>query len=417
EEKKEIVKEFEKFGYEVAVGIGEKDEVRGVIFLKGKLDKRIFSYKDQLILTNLGYQIGLAIENIKLYHRISEMNTYIRSLLDNSPFGVVSIDREGKILIFNRQMEKFFNKKEKEISGKKFEEFLPSEIIPYVKEKLSGLDKELTGKEIEIKIWGKNIIFYTVVVPIFENGKLLGVQVIFSDITKIRQLEEEIKRTEKLASLGVMAAGVAHEIKNPLVAIKTFVDLFPERYNDEEFREVYSKILQGEVNRINHLVEQILLFANPKPSKIEEINIVEILKTSVVLGKLQFPDKDVKIIENLPEKDVIIKGDAEKLRQVFLNIVRNSFEAIDNSDGLIELNLKEDNERVEILIRDNGIGIKKEIMNKIFDPFFTTKEKGTGLGLSIVLRIIEEHKGKIRIESEEGEGTRIYIYLPKGSNT
>jgi len=412
-EKKNIVKEFEKIGYEVAVGIEEKGVIKGVIFLKQKFDKSVFSYRDQLILINLGYQIGIAIENIKLYHRISEVNTYMRSLLDNSPFGVISFDKNGKITIFNLQMERIFNKKEEDVLGKSFYEILPSEIIKDFKNKLYGLDKTITEKELQIKIDGKNLILYTLVVPIFENGKLLGVQVIFSDVTKVKQLEEEIKRNERLAALGVMAAGLAHEIKNPLTSLKTFAQLLPTRFDDPEFREVYSKLIFEEINRINNLVEQVLLFSSPRIKKLEEVNIVDIIKSTINLVSYQFVDKKIELKTDFPEKDVIIIGDREKLKQVFMNLLINSFEAINSNNGKIEVILDEKEEDVEVLIIDNGCGIKKEIMNKIFDPFFTTKIKGTGLGLSIVLSIVEEHKGKVRVESEEGEGTKVSVLLPK----
>ena len=412
-EKKNIVKEFEKIGYEVAVRIEEKEEIKGVIFLRQKFDKSVFSYRDQLILINLGYQIGIAIENIKLYHRISEVNTYMRSLLDNSPFGVISFDKNGKITIFNLQMERIFNKKEEDVLGKSFYEILPSEIIKDFKNKLYGLDKTITEKELQIKIDGKNLILYTLVVPIFENGKLLGVQVIFSDVTKVKQLEEEIKRNEKLAALGVMAAGLAHEIKNPLTSLKTFAQLLPTRFDDPEFREVYSKLIFEEINRINNLVEQVLLFSSPRIKKLEEVNIVDIIKSTINLVSYQFVDKKIEIKTDFLEKDVIIIGDREKLKQVFMNLLINSFEAINSNNGKIEVILDEKEEDVEVLIIDNGCGIKKEIMNKIFDPFFTTKIKGTGLGLSIVLSIVEEHKGKVRVESEEGKGTKVSVLLPK----
>jgi len=311
-------------------------------------------------------------------------------------------------------MERIFNKKEEDVLGKSFYEILPSEIIKDFKNKLYGLDKTITEKELQIKIDGKNLILYTLVVPIFENGKLLGVQVIFSDVTKVKQLEEEIKRNERLAALGVMAAGLAHEIKNPLVTIKTFADLFPEKYNDLEFRETYAKILNEEVNRINNLVEQVLLFAKPQILRIENINLIELLNSTISLLSFQFSDRPVKIIKNFPEKDVIIKGDREKLKEVFINILVNSYEALENkNDGIIDITLAENNKNVEVIITDNGCGIKKEIMDKIFDPFFTTKQKGTGLGLSIVLRIIEEHKGKIRIESDFNLGTKVFIEIPK----
>ncbi|MCS7181084.1 MAG: ATP-binding protein, partial [bacterium] len=408
-EKKQIVLEFEKFGYDVAVAIEEKGEMKGVIFLKEKKDKKVFTYRDQLLLINLGYMVGLSIENIKLYHQISEINSYIKNLLDNAPIGVISFDKEGKVSLLNTTIESILGKKE-ELLKKHFSKILPDKISSQVREFYENISKDIKIMELNFK----DKIFNVITTSFFdEKSEFLGVQVIFTDMTKIKQLEDEIKRTEKLASLGVMAAGLAHEIKNPLVAIKTFAELFPLKYDDPEFREIYSNVLKDEVSRINNLIEQVLIFSRPQIPKIEEVNLFDVINSTISLMNYQFKNKQVSIIKKFPEKDVIIKGDKERLKQVFLNIILNSFEAVNHNNGLVEIEINEKEDFVEILIADNGYGIKEEIMDKIFDPFFTTKEKGTGLGLSIVLRIIEDHKGKIRIESKEKMGTKVYVELPK----
>lgn len=412
-EKEKIVEDFNKIGYDVVIGIIEKGHVKGLLFLKQKIDGSVFSYRDQLLLLNLGYQIGIAIENIKLYHEIISTNLYIKSLLDNSPFGVISFNEEGNVAFANKQIELFFEIKKENLIGKNYKKVLPVETIPLIEKKFENLNNEILSEEIILKKNNKNYVFREIVVPfIDEYNKKRGVITIFSDITEIKKLQEEIKEKEKFASLGVMAAGVAHEIKNPLVAIKTFIDLFPERYHDKEFRDVYSKLLQDEVRRINHLIEQILLFANPKPLKIEEINLIEMLKTTLILWRFQCQNKNIKIFENYPESNIIIKGDREKLKEVFFNILTNSYDAIENEKGVIVVSLEIKNDNAEICIEDNGKGIKKEIIDKIFDPFFTTKDKGTGLGLSIVTRIVEEHGGKVYVESEENKGTKVYIKFP-----
>ncbi|MCM8818633.1 MAG: ATP-binding protein [Candidatus Omnitrophica bacterium] len=420
-DKKEIVEEFEKYGYEIAISITRREEILGAIFLKRKKDGRVFNYRDQMLLLNLGSQLGIALENAELYNQISEVNSYIRNLLDNSPFGVISLDKDGRVSLVSKQMKVFLGKDEKELVGKNFRDVLPSDVIPLIERKYKNFDKEIIIDEIVYQNQNKNFIFSVNIVPIYdEKGKEIGIMVIFSDITKIKQLQDEIREKEKMASLGVMAAGVAHEIKNPLVAIKTFVDLFPERYKDPEFRDVYSRLLQDEVQRINHLVEQILLFANPKPMKVEKINILEMLKSIIMLWKFQNRDKDIKVIENFYMGNVIIKGDKERLKEVFFNLLANSYEAINNKEGIIEVYATEKKDNmVEICIADNGSGIKKEIMDRIFDPYFTTKDQGTGLGLSIVRKIVEEHGGNIKIESEENKGTKVYIRFPiikKGIN-
>lgn len=411
---KEVVDEFDKYGYEVAIGLARRGEILGALFLKKKKDGKIFTFRDQMLLSNLGPPLGIILENIELYNQISKANNYIRNLLDNSPFGVISLDREGKIYLVSKQMKFFLEKEEEDLFGKDYKEVFPSRVISMIEEKYRKFDRKIITEEIIYKKGKKNLIMRVNVVPLYdERSKEIGIMVIFVDETKVRQLQEEIKEKEKFASLGVMAAGLAHEIKNPLVAIKTFVDLLPSKYNDMEFIEFYPKILHEEINRINNLIEQILLFARPQITKIEDVNLNEIINSTIAIMNFRFSEKSIRIIKDLPQENVIIKGDSEKLKQVFLNIFMNSFEAINHKEGVIEVGLREENEKVEILISDNGYGIKKEIINKIFDPFFTTKEKGTGLGLSIVLRIVEEHKGKVRVESEENKGTKVFIELPK----
>ncbi|MFN4226582.1 MAG: ATP-binding protein [Candidatus Ratteibacteria bacterium] len=409
-DKREIVKEFNQLGYDVGIAIIQREKIVGGIFLKNKIDNKVFTYRDQLLLTNLGYQLGVSLETLKLYHQISEINSYIKNLLDNATFGVVSFDKNGKVRFWNSIMEDILGSGE-ELLQKHFSEILPEKITPQIKEFYLVSEKKVKTDEIIFK----DKIFDITITSIFdEKEEFLGVQVIFTDITKIRQLEQEIRMKEKLASFGVMAAGLAHEIKNPLVAIKTFVDLLPHRLNDNEFVNEYPKLLHQEIDRINHLIEQILLFSRPQITKMEYINLNEIIDSTIALMNFHSLNKSIRIIKNIPKENVIIKGDREKLKQVFLNIFMNSFEAINNKkDGCIEVSLNQANEKVEIVISDNGCGIKKEIMDKIFDPFFTTKEKGTGLGLSIVLRILEEHKGKIKIESNLNQGTKVFIEIPK----
>ncbi|MCM8767400.1 MAG: ATP-binding protein [Candidatus Omnitrophica bacterium] len=409
-DRRKIVEEFNLLGYNVGVAIVQREKIVGGIFLKSKIDNKVFTYRDQLLLTNLGYQLGVSLETLKLYHQISEINSYIKNLLDNATFGVISFDKDGTVRFMNSIMEEILGSS-KELLQKHFSQILPEKIIPKVKELYLKLEKQVKTDE----IFFNDKIFNIIITSIFdEKEEFLGVQVIFTDITKLRQLEQEIRMKEKLASLGVMAAGLAHEIKNPLVAIKTFVDLLPDRLNDKEFVNEYPKLLRQEIDRINHLIEQILLFSKPQITKMEFVNLNEIIESTITLMNFQFSNKPIRIIKNIPKENVIIKGDGEKLKQVFLNIFMNSFEAINNKkEGYIEVSLSQANEKVEIVISDNGSGIKKEIMDKIFDPFFTTKEKGTGLGLSIVLRILEEHKGKIRIESNLNQGTKVFIEIPK----
>jgi len=158
-------------------------------------------------------------------------------------------------------------------------------------------------------------------------------------------------------------------------------------------------------------VEDILVFAKPRGLVWEDVDIKEVIKATILLLPPQFPDKKIEIKESFCPEPLIIRGDADKLKQAFLNICINSAQAI-NTEGVIEIKAEKKDDMVRIAIKDNGCGIKKEVLDKIFEPFFTTKIQGTGLGLSIVARIIDEHKGSIKVDSVEGKGTTVFIELP-----
>jgi len=338
------------------------------------------------------------------------MNFYIKSLLDNSPFGVISFNNSGKVTVFNKQMERFMEKSEKEMLGKHYSSFLPSVLINLIEKKFKENDREILTEEVNLVRNRKVYIYRVSIVPFYtENGDKLGVQVIFSDITLIKQLEEEVRRTEKLASLGIMAAGLAHELKNPLVSIKTFSQLLPVKFDDPEFRETFSQVIMEETDRINSLVEQVLQFSRPQIVEIKEIDVIDILRSTILMVK-QTTKKGIEIIENYPDKEIKIVGDNDKVKQVFLNILINALDAVEDS-GKIQVKVEEEDDIVKVSIKDNGCGIKEENLNKVFDPFFTTKNNGTGLGLSIVARIVDELKGRIRISSEEGKGTEVMLYF------
>ncbi|MCM8820916.1 MAG: ATP-binding protein, partial [Candidatus Omnitrophica bacterium] len=298
-----------------------------------------------------------------------------------------------------------------DIERKHFSEIMPEEIKKILAYSIQN-KKDLRYLQFKMKKEGREV-FLSANASLFysKDGNLIGAQVIFSDVTHLEELEEGIKRAERLASLGVMATGIAHEIKNPLVSIKTFAQLLQEKYNDKDFREQFSSLAIKEVDRINALVEEILVFAKPRNIVWEDVDIKEIIKATLILLPPQFPDKKIEVREDFCEGPVVIKGDGDKLKQAFLNICINSAQAI-NTQGVIEIKVKKEDDRAKIEIRDNGYGIKKEILDKIFEPFFTTKAQGTGLGLSIVARIIDEHKGNIKVASDEGKGTTVFIELP-----
>ena len=240
-----------------------------------------------------------------------------------------------------------------------------------------------------------------------ENARL------YDDLKKSKSY---IRRADRLASLGTLTAGLAHEIRNPLVAIKTFTQLLPERINDDEFRNHFLSIASGEVDRISALVTELLEFARPSEPKFELEDINAVLDGMILLVSTETKSKRVEIVREYASNLSPITIDREQMKQVFLNMLLNAIEATPE-DGKIYVKTrsytKPDGEPyIQVEFTDTGCGIRPEYLEEIFTPFFTTKEKGSGLGLSISNQIIQDHKGYIEVESQLYRGTSFFINLP-----
>jgi signal transduction histidine kinase len=232
----------------------------------------------------------------------------------------------------------------------------------------------------------------------------------------LKRSKSYIRRADRLASLGTLTAGLAHEIRNPLVAIKTLTQLLPERLDDEEFRDQFLKIASGEVDRISSLVNELLDFARPSDPKLELEDIDTILDGMILLVSTETKKKQINIIKdyapNLPHLHI----DREQIKQVFLNILLNAIEAT-RENGKITAKTRPfirpgGEPYVQIEFTDTGSGIPEEYLEDIFNPFFTTKSTGSGLGLSISNQIIQDHRGYIDVESQLGKGSSFFINLP-----
>lgn len=232
----------------------------------------------------------------------------------------------------------------------------------------------------------------------------------------LRKSKSYIRRADRLASLGTLTAGLAHEIRNPLVAIKTLTQLLPERLDDEEFRTQFLQIASGEVDRISSLVTELLEFARPSDPKLELENINTILDGMLLLASTETKKKQINIIKNFASDLPPVQIDREQIKQVFLNILLNAVDAT-RENGKITVKtqsfIKPGGEPyAQIEFTDTGCGIPEEYLEDIFNPFFTTKSTGSGLGLSISNQIIQDHRGYIDVESQMGKGASFFINLP-----
>lgn len=230
-------------------------------------------------------------------------------------------------------------------------------------------------------------------------------------LLKDRIAAEHLQKTEKLALVGQLAAGVAHEIRNPLTSIKGFVQLIQSKKN-QPIPEFYLEIITQELDRINDIVGEMVVLAKPVAVKFEEVNLRELINDILNLMGPQASLKDIQMEFTASEKLLTIRGEPNQLKQVFINLIKNSIEAIVDG-GFVKIQLTNRGDSgVEVKIQDNGPGIPRSNLKKLGTPFFTTKETGTGLGIMVTYGIIQNHKGEIEVQSEAGRGTTFSIYLP-----
>jgi signal transduction histidine kinase len=228
---------------------------------------------------------------------------------------------------------------------------------------------------------------------------------------RIIAIEEQLRRSEKLSTLGEMAAVLAHEIRNPLGSIRGTAEILRDDYRPGDPKHEFIGIQIKETERLNHVVEDFLRMARQQPVELNDCSIREELETIVTLVAKDAQDRGISLRLKSNEKQAIIRGDGEKLRQAFLNIVINALQATP-SGGSVSILLNRAGSGFEISFHDNGSGIAQDNLQRIFEPFYTTKQDGTGLGMAVTRKIIEGHGGTLDIESEVGQGTTVSIRLP-----
>ncbi|PYK73265.1 MAG: hypothetical protein DME44_01790 [Verrucomicrobia bacterium] len=420
-----IRRQLEAAGAAAAVGILSREHLVGVMLPGPRLSGRIYGSTEQSALQVLCGQLAVAIENAELFTEVQNARIYNEILLQNLTTGVVAADADGRITVFNQEAVQIAGLNTN--GGERTVDDLPAPLRDIIRTTLTSGERQ-EDREVELRAAAAST-FARASSATFrgQGGELLGALMVVTDITALKRLELQIRRSDRLASLGTLSAGMAHEIKNPLVSIKTFAQLLPERYHESDFRDTFSSLIVHEIDRIDSLVNQLLRFARPAKPLLRPMHVHEVLEKTFQLVQHRLNQKEIKFNRTLEASLDTIRADSDQMEQVFLNFFLNAMDAmkrggeltveteIRTGDSLVTHLLPADEKRHEALcisIRDTGEGIKEEDIARVFDPFFTTKDFGTGLGLSVVHGIIEEHGGQIEVESEVAKGTVFHIFLP-----
>ncbi|AUJ48519.1 two-component system sensor histidine kinase NtrB [Brachyspira hyodysenteriae] len=359
-------------------------------------------------------------EKKKVFKRLSTLWYSQNIIIENLEEGIIAIDEKNAIQGINKKACFLFSIP-RNSEGKALSKYMSStdigrSILELIRDNIS--DTKLLKDDENERILQINIL------PIGDSGRIIGTLIKAFDITKTYESAQKLKRAEQLASLTTLAAGVAHEIKNPLGSISIYVQLIDKiikKNMDNEcqcykdFKE-YSDIIKEEISRLEETINSFLFSVRKLELNIEDVNINELILSTIAFLKYEIEKNNVNIDIKFDKDNLILKLDEKYIKQSLINIIQNAIDAMsDNADDKkkeIFIKLKTVDNYAVISIKDTGSGIKEDTIGKIFEPYFTTKRHGTGLGLTNVVRIIEAHNGNVTIESEYGKGSEFIIKLP-----
>ncbi len=344
----------------------------------------------------------------------------IRSIMS----GLITLDDQNRVILFNPAAEDIFAMSSDQAIGRKM-----TDILPLLDEYLGdgkGLSQQADKKLRQfidlpyLRRDGERIFLRFSISPLrLPDGDQKGQILFFQDMTEVKRIEKEMKKVEGLALIGELAAGIAHEIRNPMASISGSIQMLKESLDEDDVNSRLMDIMLREVNRLNHLVNDFLLFARPKPLDLQEFDLSQLTIESLELFKNSGNWTDKLRVETDFKQDIKLESDPEQIKQVLWNLFLNASEAMPNG-GVVRVNAdivvgsdasKPEQKMVKITVRDSGQGFSKKALSHLFTPFFTTKEGGSGLGLATVKRIVEGLKGKVHGENHPDGGAQITILL------
>jgi len=432
----------------ISVPLIAREQVMGVL-LADKLhsEKKEITEEDIRMIVAFMSHVSVAVENADLYQRLetkvdlsqrqlqeaneqlremveelSEIRSFNETILQHLSGGIINCAKEGAISFVNRAGAEFLGWHESELLGRSIHEVLCGrEDCVSIFRKDIEKDGGFAGETEITKRNGERVPAEIFLSPLRDkDGNVTGNTWIFRDITEKRKIEARMRRMDKLASLGQLASGLAHEIKNPLAGIGSAIQVLSAHIQlDDEKKEVVKEILK-QIHRLDGTIKNLLSFARPSQPRLIPTDPNEIVEAVIFLVSQQLKTQNIQVslgpLDALPNMMV----DPQQIQQALLNVVLNAMEAMPSGGSLeisvrekaVELPSRKEQLHISLVVRDTGAGIPEEAIPKIFNPFYTTKPVGTGLGLSITQWIIEQHNGAISVKSEAGKGTCFIIDLP-----
>ena len=410
----ELYRQASSLDAEIISGLFAKGKLIGILALGSKATGRQYGDTDLELLSILTNYLAVAVENALLYRDIARSRAHNEQVLNYLRSGIVTIDSKGIVTLFNAAAEEIIGCAGAEIVGHKIEKMgsvfadlllrtLQGEVVYTRHEIVSPVNKKPLG----VSTSGMRD----------EEGHIVGAIMVCADLSAIKRVKEKEKDFERIEFWAKMASRLAHEVKNPLVPIKTFAQLLPQRYKDREFREEFFKVVNGEIERLNDIITQLTKFADSPPVQLKSIHIHKVIEDALNSERAKLTTKGARVVKNFAREPLVARIDSALLSEAFANIIDNAADAI-AARGTITITtalsqtLHGRNGAVEILFEDNGEGMTAEELGTIFTPFSTSKTRGMGLGLAIARRIVMDHQGSIGVDSAPGKGSVVKVVIP-----
>ncbi len=398
-----------------------RERTVAILGLGKTVDGDYLSSDDLELLSTIAGYVAIAIENARLYQsleqkamQIERLKDFSENIVESLKIGVLTVDLEDCIESWNPQLEDLLEIPRRNALRRKLGEVLPPDLVAEISSRaaadhVSGIYKFRLNTSS-----GRHLIINASIAPLVgKNGARLGRLILLDDITQRMRLEEQMVQTEKLTSLGLLAAGVAHEVNTPLAVISNYIQMLAKQIPADDPRQKTIERIVKQTFRASEIVNNLLNFSRTGAAEFVEVDLNSVLEETLTLVQHPLKTARVNVIKNYKEQLPPVLGSITRLQQVFLNLFMNARDAMPNG-GMVEVRTAAQNGSVEVEVTDTGTGIPPENLHRIFDPFFTTKAsgRGTGLGLSVSYGIIKEHAGKVDVRSTPGKGTSFRLEFP-----
>jgi PAS domain S-box-containing protein len=398
-----------------------RDHTVAILGIGKTVDGDFLSSEDVELLFTLAGYVAIALDNARLYSslenkalQIERLKDFSENIVESLNVGVLAVDLQGRVESWNTQLEQMIGVPRQEAMGQRLDEVLPSSLVAELAarseaEHVSSLYK----LPLRTRSSGNLVVNVSVAPLVGKEGQRIGRLILLDDITQRTHLEDQLLQAEKLTSLGLLAAGVAHEVNTPLAVISNYIQMLAKQLPAGDARQALIDKIVKQTFRASEIVNHLLNFSRTGAAEFQPISLNQVVEETLSLLTHPLRTGHVQVVRNLSPELPTVLGSSNRLQQVFLNLFLNARDAMP-AGGMLEVRSAAHNGSVEVEVTDTGLGISRDNLARIFDPFFTTKAsaRGTGLGLSVSYGIIKEHAGKIEVRSTPGKGTSFRLEFP-----